>query len=228
MTSEPEDPLAERLFDAARRERPRAAARTRTAQAVSARRSVWSFSWPKLAVAASLALLSGLVVTLRRESAPAPSISAELPLLGPSRSEDQASRTRAPNRAPASAAVPPSASAAMPVGPVPTASVKPRPITQQEELAVLDRARELLATGDAASALAALERYERTPSARSLGAEAALLRIQALAANGRTTEASALAQRFVTRYPNSPLVDRARSFAGRAEAPDASTPGTEP
>jgi len=45
-----------------------------------------------------------------------------------------------------------------------------------------------------------------------LRAEATLLRIQALARAGNAQAASTLAQRFVEQNPDSPLVDRARSF----------------
>ncbi len=228
MRDDFEDPLAERLFEAARRERPRAAARTRTVRAVSERRNRWSFSMPKLALAGALAGLAGLVVSLCHGSAPAPSISAERSLEGAGRVERQAS-VALRNLAPASA-VAPSPSAAPPTPLARSVSpVKPRLATQQDELKLLDGARELLAAGDAASALSALARYDRTPSGRSLGAEAALLRIQALAARGRSAEATALAQQFIARYPNSPLTDRARNFLGRTPSSSAApATGTEP
>jgi hypothetical protein len=215
MRDDFEDPLAERLFEAARRERPRGAARAGTLRALSERRNRGSSSLAKLALVAALAGLAGLVVALRPSGAPAPRISAERPLEGPSHLEQPESPAARHHALPSAVAPTPST-----VPPAPLArsgsAVKPRLATQQDELELLDGARELLAGGDAASALSALDRYDRTPSGRSLSAEAALLRMQALAASGRSAEVKALAEQFIARYPNSPLTDRARNFLGPA------------
>jgi hypothetical protein len=87
-----------------------------------------------------------------------------------------------------------------------------KPLTLLDELGLLKRARTALRAGDAAKALALLDRHAREGSGNGLGAEAALLRIEALAALGQRTEASELAARFVRENPNSALGDRARSF----------------
>lgn len=80
------------------------------------------------------------------------------------------------------------------------------------ELALLNEARSHLSAGDGSRALELLSRHGKMPGA--LHAEATLLRMEALAATGRAAEAAALSREFVARYPQSPLVDRARSFSG--------------
>ncbi|HEY6816809.1 MAG TPA: tetratricopeptide repeat protein [Croceibacterium sp.] len=77
----------------------------------------------------------------------------------------------------------------------------------------MQRARAALGRGDAAAALAELDRFGRGPGWRQLAVEARLLRIEALARAGRAEEARNLARRFVEQNPNNPLVDRARTFA---------------
>ena len=86
------------------------------------------------------------------------------------------------------------------------------PVTLSDELGALKVASAELNAGDASTALSALDRYEHTLKGTQLRAEATLLRIQALSKAGRAGPASALAERFVTQNPDSPLVDRARSF----------------
>ena len=46
-----------------------------------------------------------------------------------------------------------------------------------------------------------------------MAAEADLLRIEALAASGQRDAAAEAARQFVSDYPNSPLIDRALSYA---------------
>lgn len=93
----------------------------------------------------------------------------------------------------------------------PTPSHAP-PATLSDELSALKSASNALNAGDAQAALAALDHYERVLKGSQLRAEATLLRIQALARAGQATAASDLATQFVERNPNSPLVDRARSY----------------
>jgi hypothetical protein len=81
-----------------------------------------------------------------------------------------------------------------------------------EELQTLKHARELLRSGDHEGALRALDAYKNELGGSNLGAEATMLRIEALAAAGRRDEASKLAQRFVLQNPDSSLVDRARGY----------------
>jgi len=77
---------------------------------------------------------------------------------------------------------------------------------------MLQEARALLRAGSPAEALRVLDRYTRGARGSSLASEASLLRIEALAGSGRREEASSQALDFVEQNPNSPLVDRARSF----------------
>ena len=87
-----------------------------------------------------------------------------------------------------------------PAAPVsPSASFAPPPSAPQHpeqldaEVRLLDAARKALKSGTPSEALAALDRHARL-STPSLGAEATLLRVQALLASGRVTEAQTTAR----------------------------------
>ena len=140
-------------------------------------------------------------------------------------------RAEAPVRAPVhpSAATPPLAPGSEPPRPrpspppserprsgVPTPKPRSKPPSQRslaQEVAQLDQVSAKLGSGDTDAALRLLEDYEHG-SAPRLSAEATLLKIEALARAGRTDEARAIAKNFVARYPDSPLVDRARAYLG--------------
>ncbi len=80
------------------------------------------------------------------------------------------------------------------------------------EHAILDEARNALGRGDAAAALAAIERHQARYPNGALGEEREVLAIRALAAAGRTNDAHARAARFKARYPKSlflPSVEQA-------------------
>ena len=62
----------------------------------------------------------------------------------------------------------------------------------------------------------AARRLQARSGAGELGAEASLLRIEALAASGRRDEAARLARKFAVDHPNSPLIDRALAFVREA------------
>ncbi len=72
-----------------------------------------------------------------------------------------------------------------------------------EQVRLVDRARGLVAAGDAAGALAAVDAYEHRFGHGILAEEAALVRIQATQARGEHAEAAALARRFLAQYPES-------------------------
>jgi hypothetical protein len=91
------------------------------------------------------------------------------------------------------------------------------------EVKALDRAREAMKSDDPAGALKQLEAYQRKYSAGTLGQEAAVLRIEALAKAGKTARARAAAAAFLAQYPASPYAQRVRSVA--AKAPKGSKPG---
>jgi hypothetical protein len=106
------------------------------------------------------------------------------------------------------------------VAPAAPASEQPAPLTAKpsrstfaEQLEILKRARSALRAGDSREALVVLDRHDDALRGGGLEAEARLLRIEALAASGRSAEARDLARRFIVDYPNSPLAARARRFA---------------
>jgi hypothetical protein len=80
------------------------------------------------------------------------------------------------------------------------------------EVRLLEKARGELRAGNPTATLATLDEYARTMRGGVMTAEATLLRIEALSRAGRTTEADALARRFVEANPHSALSDRARQF----------------
>jgi hypothetical protein len=86
-----------------------------------------------------------------------------------------------------------------------------------EQLEQLKLARAALRAGDHQRALELLAAYRAQPTGRELGEEASLLRIEALALSGQRDAAAREARQFASDYPNSPLIDRALSYAGAAE-----------
>jgi outer membrane protein assembly factor BamD (BamD/ComL family) len=81
-----------------------------------------------------------------------------------------------------------------------------------QEVAFLDRAREALLAGDPGRALAALDAYERARVGTRLAAEATLLRIESLLANGERARAAGLAEEFLRAHPETPVADRMRAI----------------
>jgi outer membrane protein assembly factor BamD (BamD/ComL family) len=81
-----------------------------------------------------------------------------------------------------------------------------------DELGALKRASSALNADDTSAALSALDQYDHVLRGTKMRAEATLLRIETLSRAGQAGAASQLAQRFVAQNPESPLVDRARSF----------------
>jgi hypothetical protein len=92
-------------------------------------------------------------------------------------------------------------------------TAKPSRSSFAEQLEILKRARSALRAGDSREALVVLDRHDDALRGGGLEAEARLLRIEALAASGRSAEARDLARGFIVDYPNSPLAARARRFA---------------
>jgi len=80
------------------------------------------------------------------------------------------------------------------------------------EVALLDRARGALRTGDLAGALAALDEHAAGFADGALVPEATVIRIDVLVARGARDDARALARDFLTRYPRSPLATRVRAM----------------
>lgn len=83
------------------------------------------------------------------------------------------------------------------------------------ELVLLEQARAALHSGSSNAALQVLSRYgERYPRG-NLRLEAEVLRVEALASAGRTSEAARLADRLLARNPKSVVASRLRRFASK-------------
>jgi TolA-binding protein len=80
------------------------------------------------------------------------------------------------------------------------------------ELAALDRARSALASRDTQLALRLLDEYAQRFPKRRLNTEAAVLRIEALAARGDRASAARLGKEFLARQPNGPYARRVSSL----------------
>jgi hypothetical protein len=221
MKRDPIDALGARLFEVARQERPRDGAIQRAVVAAQRERAATArWRLPSGTVAtiglAAAALAAGAVLfvgrddsggrisaepasSMLRERVPQPSFSsAERPVLAPSAPEIERAAPSA-----AKVIVPPAHSAAQ---------ARTAPVTLTDELGALKLASSALGSGDAHAALAALDQYDRMKGDKKMRAEATLLRVEALSRTGQAAAASALAKQFVDQNPESPLVDRARSF----------------
>lgn len=84
-----------------------------------------------------------------------------------------------------------------------------RPLS--EEIRAIDEARSQLRRGDPRAALEALARYDVLVAGRgSMGAEATVVRIEALQASGDRAGAAALGRRFLAKNPGSAYADYVR------------------
>jgi hypothetical protein len=83
-----------------------------------------------------------------------------------------------------------------------------------DEVAQLQKAKLALKGGDAARALAELSTYSQRFPRPMLGAEATVVRIEALSASGDSARAKSLAEGFLVKNPNSPYAARLRSLTG--------------
>jgi hypothetical protein len=114
---------------------------------------------------------------------------------------------------PAAPVVPETAPAVSTAGPA-NANAEPPPVSSiAEEIASLQRARRGLAAGNPSLALAELDHYERHVRARALGAEAAVLRVEALLQAGQRAAAVALARRLLAAQPQGLHAARLRRIA---------------
>lgn len=82
----------------------------------------------------------------------------------------------------------------------------------QEQITLVDRARAAVAAQQPASALAALDEYQRRFPGGVLTQEATLLRIDALLARGDKASAVRLGRQFLERYPRSPMAARVKTL----------------
>lgn len=83
------------------------------------------------------------------------------------------------------------------------------------EVSALDAARRSLDGGNPAVALSKLDAYKRDFPKGSLGQEALVMRIRALVAAGKSSEAESLAARFRAQNPESPYNKRIESIVSR-------------
>jgi hypothetical protein len=83
-----------------------------------------------------------------------------------------------------------------------------------DEVAQLQKAKLALKGGGPAQALAELGTYAQRFPRPMLGAEATVLRIEALSQSGDGTHAKTLAESFLAKNPNSPYAARLRSLTG--------------
>ena len=208
------DELSKKLFAAGRAERATEEIRSRILEASSTTVHVGSSS-RRTTIIGAAALAAGVAgvfwfggrsvdtVTVDRETLPAAPAAKPAP-------EPPEARRHDVERPPADQPAKLGASAR------PSPSVERTAASLSDELALLESARSALASGSGERALELLDRYERTLRGTRLRTEASILRVEALAASGRRAEAASLAGEFVKKNPGSPLVDRARAFAGDA------------
>jgi hypothetical protein len=233
-------PTAEDLFAAARTEKPSATARRRTlgalglasAAPVACRLAPGAERRPRGAQGASsrqialalavVAVAAAAALVVRREAGEAVPIASEpRPALQATAPTASASNEpQAPSNAPPPVA--PTAEPSITTRPHATPITSTAPMTLGDEVAALDGARQALAAGNATGALSALDAYQRAARAPRLASEATLLRIEALLRAGRRAEATAVAQTFADKNPDSPFADRARALtATDPQTPDA-------
>jgi outer membrane protein assembly factor BamD (BamD/ComL family) len=96
------------------------------------------------------------------------------------------------------------------VAPTQTASAP----TLAEELALVDSARTMLASGDYAGAIRFVNKYESRFPRGAFTHEAEVVRIDAVVRSGQRAAAIAAAKRFVAAYPTSPHAPRMRALIG--------------
>jgi hypothetical protein len=97
----------------------------------------------------------------------------------------------------------------------PAGSSAPSEDELSREVAVLDRARALMAAGDSKGAVRLVENQHL----RILGPEAQALKIEALILNGDNSRAARLATQFLQSHPASPLARRVAELRDSAAPP---------
>jgi hypothetical protein len=139
---------------------------------------------------------------------------------GGSLSPENSSGARAPAPGEASVTEPmPPAPTVAPADPAglaaPPAPEVTGPSRLAAEVALVDRARTRLATGDAAAALAAIAEYHQRFPGGDLDAEADVVTIEAMIAQQDVARARSLGAAFLARFPRSPHAQRIRSLLDR-------------
>jgi TolA-binding protein len=126
------------------------------------------------------------------------------------RDESRALRTSRPSGAESSWGAPPPPD----VPPGPPLKERVRDKSLKSELGFLEEARVALEARAGANALTLLDEYARRFPAGSMRIEATALRIEALLALGRRSDAQALGDSFLANYPKSPAAMRVRLLLG--------------
>jgi outer membrane protein assembly factor BamD (BamD/ComL family) len=114
---------------------------------------------------------------------------------------------------------------ALPSAITPASTVTPAPVASHatnevdEEVRLVGLAYSLLRDGAPARALAVLEEHERRFPNGRLVESRRVTRILALCQSGRTAEAQAERDRFLSLYPRSPFSNRVRTACGSTPAP---------
>ncbi|HVY26609.1 MAG TPA: hypothetical protein VHB79_08640 [Polyangiaceae bacterium] len=166
--------------------------------------------WGALAVAA-IAIPAALLLRSSDDVAPAKAV--------PSTLKAPATEVKATPVAPSVAEAPaPLTLDDLPVLPAqPSANGAPRAAAQgslADEVAQLQKAKLALKGGNGAQALSELGTYAQRFPRPMLGAEATVLRIEALSQTGDSARAKSLAEGFLAKNPNSPYASRLRSLTG--------------
>jgi hypothetical protein len=146
----------------------------------------------------------------------APASTTAGPLAAPSPGESGASAAESNEPAPASSVLVVNVES-LPPAPA-RHDAKPRS-TLAEELGLLERARASLAGGDAPGALGALDDLDRRFPRTQLRDEALLVRVRALEASGRHSEARARAHAFLEASPGSPYAANIAGAIGEESTP---------
>lgn len=112
----------------------------------------------------------------------------------------------------------PAPSSAEPSRRAPAVSTPPRPpraSTLAAEVRALDAVRTAIAIGAHDQALRLVEGFHRDFPAAQLAADAEVLALEALAAQGNASELESRAARFLRRYPNDPQSPRVKALSAR-------------
>lgn len=231
MNRDPQGEQAARLFAAGRMESPSEQSLRRIKSALQAQTAPkTALAWRgqrAFAFALAALSLSGLLLYVTRTNQTPVDISAESEVItqrAKAPREDEALRLQETAEEPPFEKPSALESPSSKPGRAPLPPEKRAPPTLDEELTATNAARTALRSGDATSALAELDRFEKTRGWRKLGVEASLLRIEALSKLGNAEEARARAARFIEENPNNPLVDRAAQFARPSPSEDAENP----
>jgi len=223
---EPIDDTADELFAAARRERPEDRVRARAKQlSLSARAGINSAEAhgpiryaPMVAVATAVAVLGFVAAaTLRKHEAQEPiTVTPEVVERDIAAKPHEPARLEAPAARRTTDRVEVVQDEPLPAKKPaqPQSKSTPRPqASLAQEIALLDQARSALAAHESARVMALVDQYERVLGGTRMRAEAALLRIEALAQNGQRVRAAQLAQRFIEEHAGNPLAERAQALA---------------